>query len=102
MADCGRRHAESERGLKVPWAPGYNVTIQNLEITATGYYAIQYGRDNQTVTGLKVLHSTIHSVANCCDYAIQPLSSGTFEFGWNNIYAFKDGIDVNTGYLHDN
>ena len=30
-----------------------NVTIQNSEITSSNFYAIQYGRDNPSVTGLK-------------------------------------------------
>ena len=80
-----------------------NVTIQNSQITSSNFYAIQYGRDNPSVTGLKVLHTTFDTVPNCqCYYTIQPLSTGPFEFGWNHINGYRNGIDINTGYLHDN
>jgi hypothetical protein len=85
-----------------------NVTIQNSWITSTDWFAIIYGDKNPSVTGLKVLHTTMDiDKPKCpngvnCNYGLNPNGNGTYEVGWSNISGFKDGLDISTGYIHDN
>ncbi|HWX67580.1 MAG TPA: hypothetical protein VNZ27_14265 [Rhodanobacter sp.] len=82
-----------------------NVTIQNSVITSNNWWGIQYA---DGVTGLKVLHNVIKSVPGQgpdnggYDYGIAQLGNGSMEVAYNNISGFKDGVDVATGYVHDN
>ena len=85
-----------------------NVTIQNSRITSNTWWGIKYGASKPNITGLRVLHDTIQSVpgqgpdAGGYDYGISELGNGTMEVGYSNISGFKDGVDIDTGSLHDN
>lgn len=82
-----------------------NVTIQNSVITSNNWWGVRYAGG---VTGLKILHSVIRSVPGQgpdnggYDYGIAQLGNGTMEVAYNDISGFKDGVDVTTGYVHDN
>ena len=55
-----------------------------------------------------MLHDTVQSVpgkgpdSGGYDYGISELGHGTIEVGYSNISGFKDGVDIDTGSLHDN
>jgi parallel beta-helix repeat protein len=86
-----------------------DVTIQNSEVTGTTWWAIKYGEKKPNVTGLKILHVKVGSIPGQgpaaeggYPYGISAQGTGSLEIGYSNISGFKDGIDVNQGYIHDN
>ena len=85
-----------------------NVTIENSRISSNTWWGIKFGGSNPNITGLKVLHNTLLSVAGQgpdaggYDYAVSGQANGTMEVGYNDISGYKDGTDVSSGSVHDN
>jgi hypothetical protein len=84
-----------------------NVTVQNSRITSNTWWGIKYGASNPNITGLRILHSTVTSVAGKgpdnggYDYGISSQANGTIEVGYSDISGFKDGVDIASGSVHD-
>ena len=88
-----------------------NVTIRNTRVTATTgiWWAIKYGAAKPNVTGLKILHVKIDSIAGQgpaaeggYPYGISTQGTGSLEVGYSDISGFKDGINIAHGLVHNN